>query len=129
MRLYIVHCTVDAQVYMGALDCVRQKLNVLRMEALGAKVVPVEAGQKTLNDAVNEVWLPHNAHSGGVLMSRIGPFSAPTGLVRGAQLVYQKCRKRDPHRIMLCWHCMPVLSICESSVHLVRDHTSMMLLE
>ena len=40
---------------MGAVDCERQSLNVTRMRALGAEVVPVESGSKTLNDAVNEV--------------------------------------------------------------------------
>ena len=41
-------------VYMGAHDCDRQRLNVYRMRMLGAEVVPVEAGQKTLKEAVNE---------------------------------------------------------------------------
>jgi tryptophan synthase beta chain len=41
-------------IYMGAVDCERQKLNVFRMKMLGAEVVPVHAGQKTLKEAVNE---------------------------------------------------------------------------
>ena len=41
-------------VYMGAHDCERQALNVFRMKMLGAEVVPVEAGQKTLKEAINE---------------------------------------------------------------------------
>src|SRR6266481_4654490 len=41
-------------VYMGAVDCVRQALNVFRMKMLGAQVVPVQAGQKTLKEAINE---------------------------------------------------------------------------
>jgi len=41
-------------VYMGAHDCDRQRLNVFRMKMLGAEVVPVEAGQRTLKEAVNE---------------------------------------------------------------------------
>src|SRR5512136_2314675 len=41
-------------VYMGALDCERQALNVLRMNLLGAEVVPVKAGQQTLKEAINE---------------------------------------------------------------------------
>src|SRR6202142_1240619 len=41
-------------VYMGAVDCERQSLNVLRMKMLGAEVVPVKAGQQTLKEAVNE---------------------------------------------------------------------------
>ena len=41
-------------IYMGAVDCERQSLNVYRMKMLGAEVVPVHAGQKTLKEAVNE---------------------------------------------------------------------------
>jgi tryptophan synthase beta chain len=41
-------------IYMGAVDCERQGLNVYRMKMLGAEVVPVHAGQKTLKEAVNE---------------------------------------------------------------------------
>ncbi|MBI3851414.1 MAG: tryptophan synthase subunit beta [Verrucomicrobia bacterium] len=41
-------------IYMGAVDCERQALNVFRMKMLGAEVVPVEAGQKTLKEAINE---------------------------------------------------------------------------
>lgn len=41
-------------IYMGAVDCERQALNVFRMKMLGAEVVPVTAGQKTLKEAVNE---------------------------------------------------------------------------
>src|SRR5207302_5173176 len=41
-------------IYMGSVDCERQALNVYRMKMLGAEVVPVRAGQKTLKEAVNE---------------------------------------------------------------------------
>ena len=41
-------------VYMGAVDCERQSLNVFRMKMLGAEVVPVKAGQQTLKEAINE---------------------------------------------------------------------------
>ncbi|MBX3746219.1 MAG: tryptophan synthase subunit beta [Verrucomicrobiae bacterium] len=49
-------------IYMGAVDCERQALNVYRMKLLGAEVVPVQAGQKTLKEAVNEAmrdWVTH----------------------------------------------------------------------
>jgi len=52
-------------IYMGAVDCRRQELNVYRMKMLGAEVVPVHAGQKTLKEAVNEAmrdWVT-NLHS------------------------------------------------------------------
>src|SRR2546426_1256370 len=41
-------------IYMGAVDCERQSLNVFRMKMLGAEVVPVKAGQQTLKEAINE---------------------------------------------------------------------------
>jgi tryptophan synthase beta chain len=41
-------------IYMGAVDCERQALNVFRMKILGAEVVPVKAGQQTLKEAINE---------------------------------------------------------------------------
>jgi tryptophan synthase beta chain len=45
---------MECVVYMGAHDCERQKLNVYRMRMLGAKVVPVTAGQQTLKEAISE---------------------------------------------------------------------------
>src|SRR5262249_60942773 len=40
-------------IYMGAVDCERQALNVFRMKMLGAEVLPVKAGQQTLTEAIN----------------------------------------------------------------------------
>ena len=45
---------MECEVFMGKLDCERQRLNVYRMELLGAKVHPVESGTQVLKDAVNE---------------------------------------------------------------------------
>ena len=45
---------LECVVYMGAVDMERQALNVSRMRLLGAKVVPVDAGQQTLKEAINE---------------------------------------------------------------------------
>ncbi len=45
---------LECIVYMGSVDVERQKANVFRMHMLGAKVVPVESGAKTLKDAMNE---------------------------------------------------------------------------
>jgi tryptophan synthase beta chain len=44
----------ECVIYMGAVDCERQALNVFRMKMLGAQVVPVKAGQQTLKEAINE---------------------------------------------------------------------------
>lgn len=67
-------------VYMGAEDCRRQSLNVFRMEQLGATVVPVEAGAKTLKDAVNEAlrdWVANVASTHYVIGSVVGPHPFP----------------------------------------------------
>ena len=45
---------LDAEIYMGSKDTSRQKMNVYRMELLGAKVHPVDSGTQTLKDAINE---------------------------------------------------------------------------
>src|SRR5216117_3314141 len=45
---------LECVIYMGAVDCERQALNVFRMKMLGAEVVPVKAGQQTLKEAINE---------------------------------------------------------------------------
>lgn len=53
---------LECVIYMGEVDMVRQSLNVSRMRFLGAKVVPVTAGQRTLKEAVNEAmrdWVTH----------------------------------------------------------------------
>jgi tryptophan synthase len=76
-------------VYMGSEDMRRQSLNVFRMKLLGAEVIPVESGSKTLKDAVNESmrdWTTnvHNSHL--VIGSAIGPHPFPT-IVRDLQSV------------------------------------------
>jgi tryptophan synthase beta chain len=45
---------LDCHVYMGTVDIARQQPNVFRMKLLGAEVIPVESGSKTLKDAINE---------------------------------------------------------------------------
>ncbi|KAJ3366302.1 tryptophan synthetase [Allomyces arbusculus] len=80
---------LECVVYMGAADCERQRLNVFRIQLLGAKVVPVESGSRTLKDAINEAmrdWVT-NVHSTHYLVgSAIGPHPFPT-LVREFQSV------------------------------------------
>src|SRR5271163_1277951 len=62
-------------IYMGELDCERQALNVFRMKMLGAEVVPVTAGQKTLKEAVNEAmrdWVTNVRHTHYILGTAYG---------------------------------------------------------
>jgi tryptophan synthase len=76
-------------VYMGAEDVRRQALNVFRMKLLGAKVVAVEAGSRTLRDAVNEAlraWVTDLDTTHYIIGSAIGPHPFPT-IVRTFQSV------------------------------------------
>ncbi|KAK7524709.1 tryptophan synthase beta chain [Phyllosticta citriasiana] len=76
-------------VYMGAEDVRRQALNVFRIKLLGAQVVAVEAGSKTLRDAVNEAlraWVVNLSTTHYIIGSAIGPHPFPT-IVRTFQSV------------------------------------------
>jgi tryptophan synthase beta chain len=67
-------------VYMGAVDVGRQHLNVVRMEMLGATVIPVEAGSATLKDAINEAlrdWVTNVEDTHYVIGSVVGPHPYP----------------------------------------------------
>jgi tryptophan synthase beta chain len=67
-------------VYMGAVDTERQHLNVVRMEMLGAEVVPVTAGSATLKDAINEAlrdWVTNVADTHYIIGSVVGPHPYP----------------------------------------------------
>src|SRR5258705_5614137 len=76
-------------IYMGAVDCVRQELNVYRMKMLGADVVPVHAGQKTLKEAVNEAmrdWVTNVRSAHYILGTAYGAHPYPV-MVRNFQRV------------------------------------------
>jgi len=79
----------ECTIYMGAVDMKRQALNVTRMEFLGAKVVPVTAGQATLKEAVNEAmrdWVTNVRSTHYVLGTAYGPHPYPM-MVRDFQRV------------------------------------------
>jgi len=83
---------IDCTVYMGAVDCERQKLNVFRMNTLGAKVVPVQDGQRTLKDAINEAmrdWVTNVRDTHYLIGSAVGPHPFPT-IVRDFQSIMGK---------------------------------------
>ena len=83
--LFGLECTV----YMGAEDCRRQRLNVIRMQLLGAEVVPVESGTRTLKDAINEAmrdWVTNVATTHYLIGSAMGPHPFPQ-MVRELQSV------------------------------------------
>ena len=83
---------LETRVYMGADDVERQQLNVFRMELMGAEVVPVTAGSRTLKDAVNEAlrdWTASYEDSHYLLGTVAGPHPFPL-MVREFQRVIGK---------------------------------------
>jgi len=80
---------LKAEIYMGAEDMRRQKLNVFRMRLLGAEVHRVESGSKTLKDAINEAlrdWVTNVEDTYYLIGSVVGPHPYPT-IVRDFQSV------------------------------------------
>ncbi|MEH6782394.1 MAG: tryptophan synthase subunit beta [Alcanivorax jadensis] len=80
---------LECQVYMGAEDVERQKLNVYRMRLLGAEVIPVTSGSKTLKDAMNEAmrdWVTNVDDTFYIIGTVAGPHPYPL-LVRDFQCV------------------------------------------
>lgn len=80
---------LDCTIYMGAEDVRRQALNVFRIRLLGAKVVAVESGSRTLKDAINEAlrdWVTNVRTTHYLIGSAIGPHPFPT-IVRDFQSV------------------------------------------
>src|SRR5436853_3082767 len=76
-------------IYMGAVDCERQALNVFRMKMLGAEVVPVKAGQQTLKEAINEAmrdWVTNVRSTQYILGTVYGAHPYPL-MVRNFQRV------------------------------------------
>ncbi len=87
----------DCTVYMGEQDIKRQRPNVQRMQLLGAKVIPVSSGTKTLKDATNEAirdWVTNVRTTYYLIGSTVGPHPYPL-LVRDFQSVIGKETKRQ----------------------------------
>jgi tryptophan synthase beta chain len=80
---------LKAEIYMGVEDMARQRLNVFRMKLLGAEVHPVEAGSKTMKDAINEAfrdWVTNLQNTHYLIGSVVGPHPYPL-MVRDFQSV------------------------------------------
>lgn len=80
---------LDCHVYMGSVDIARQQPNVFRMKLLGAEVISVESGSKTLKDAINEAirdWVTNVRDTFYLLGSALGPHPYPM-MVRDFQSV------------------------------------------
>lgn len=88
---------MECNVYMGEEDIERQKLNVFRMKMLGAKVLPVSSGTKTLKDATNEAirdWITNVRNTHYIIGSVVGPHPYPM-IVRNFQSVIGKETKEQ----------------------------------
>ena len=86
---------LDVRIYMGADDVERQKLNVFRMELLGAEVVPVTSGGRTLKDAINEAlrdWAESFADTHYLLGTAAGPHPFPTMVREFQRVIGQEAR-------------------------------------
>ncbi|KXS49376.1 tryptophan synthase, beta chain [Halanaerobium congolense] len=80
---------LDCKVYMGAEDIERQALNVYKMEMLGAEVIPVTSGSRTLKDATNEAirdWVTNVENTHYIIGSVVGPHPYPE-MVRDFQRI------------------------------------------
>ncbi|MFS0786794.1 tryptophan synthase subunit beta [Shouchella sp. 1P09AA] len=80
---------MECLIYMGETDMERQKLNVFRMELLGAKVIPAVSGSRTLKDATNEAirhWVTHAEDTFYIIGSVVGPHPYPK-MVRNFQRI------------------------------------------
>jgi len=99
-------------VYMGAVDIERQSLNVFRMKLLGATVIPVESGSRTLKDATNEAirdWVTNVNDTHYIIGSAVGPhpypmivrdFQSVIGIEAREQII--KMENRLPNFIVAC---------------------------
>jgi tryptophan synthase beta chain len=103
---------LQCQVYMGEEDVRRQKLNVFKMKALGAEVISVKTGSRTLRDAINEAlrdWMASVANTHYIIGSVVGPHPFPR-MVRDFQAVIgvearQQCLEQTgklPNVIVAC---------------------------
>ncbi|OPY39076.1 MAG: Tryptophan synthase beta chain 1 [Methanoregula sp. PtaU1.Bin051] len=103
---------MPVEVYMGEVDCRRQALNVFRMELMGAKVIPVKSGTRTLKDAINEAlrdWVANLLTTHYLIGSVVGPHPYPLMVrdfqsVIGREALEQVLKKegRLPDTIVAC---------------------------
>jgi tryptophan synthase beta chain len=88
---------LECDIYMGTEDIQRQQLNVFRMELLGARVIPVKSGSKTLKDAMTEAlrdWVTNVRNTHYIIGSTAGPHPYPM-MVRDFQSVIGREAKRQ----------------------------------
>ena len=90
---------MDCVVYMGSEDIKRQAANVYRMRLLGARVVPVESGSKTLKDALNEAmrdWVTNVANTFYIIGTVAGPHPYPMMVRDFQKIIGEECLDQMP---------------------------------
>ena len=90
---------LECVVYMGSEDVKRQSPNVYRMKLLGATVVPVESGSKTLKDALNEAlrdWVTNVSNTFYIIGTVAGPHPYPMMVRDFNSVVGRECKKQMP---------------------------------
>ena len=88
-------CNMQCVVYMGELDVERQFLNVQKMRMLGAEVVPVTSGNRTLKDATNEAlrdWCCHPEDTFYIIGSVVGPHPYPDMVSRFQSVISEEIK-------------------------------------
>lgn len=93
---------LKCEIYMGAEDVERQKLNVYRMHLLGAKVVPVESGSRTLKDAMNEAlrdWVTNVDDTFYIIGTVAGPHPYPMLVRDFSAVVGREARRQSLEQI------------------------------
>jgi tryptophan synthase beta chain len=103
---------MECVVYMGSEDVKRQAANVYRMKLLGARVVPVESGSKTLKDALNEAmrdWVTNIADTFYIIGTVAGPHPYPMMVRDFQKIIGEECRSqlpemagREPDAVIAC---------------------------
>lgn len=86
---------LPVKVFMGAKDVVRQKLNVERMQLLGAEVIPVESGSQSLKDAINEAmryWIANSEETFYMFGTAAGPHPFPELVARFHRVIGEEAR-------------------------------------
>jgi tryptophan synthase beta chain len=103
---------MECTIHMGAEDIERQKLNVFRMEMMGARVVPAMSGQRTLKEAVDEAlaaWVQDAENTYYLLGSAVGPHPYPLMVRQFQSVIGREAREqilelegRLPHTVIAC---------------------------
>ena len=122
-------------IYMGAVDCERQALNVFRMKMLGAEVVPVKAGQQTLKEAINEAmrdWVTNVRTTHYILGTVYGAHPYPLMVRNFQRVIGDEARRqilekeeRLPDVLIACvgghGEYQPTVQLTEAHWHLVIE--------